>query len=101
MSLPGMRILVIVPVYGRTLPTGAFVTTREYVQGLIAAGHAVDVVTRPAGPANRGARTGRESGRFDTGGVPSGRHGRSCWSATTETARPPGSCPRRQESRIC
>ncbi|WP_326768672.1 glycosyltransferase family 4 protein [Streptomyces sp. NBC_01591] len=41
----GMRVLVILPVYGRALPTGAFVTSREYVHGLVAAGHAVDVVT--------------------------------------------------------
>ncbi|WP_406501605.1 glycosyltransferase family 4 protein (plasmid) [Streptomyces sp. NBC_01590] len=41
----GMRVLVILPVYGRALPTGASVTSREYVQGLVAAGHAVDVVT--------------------------------------------------------
>ena len=41
-----MRVLVILPVYGgAVLPTGAFVTTREYVRGLIAAGHTVQVVT--------------------------------------------------------
>ncbi|MGW1352834.1 glycosyltransferase family 4 protein [Streptomyces sp. NPDC002409] len=42
----GLRILVIIPVYGRSsLPTGAFITTAEYVSGLVAAGHSVDVVT--------------------------------------------------------
>ncbi|WP_330435903.1 glycosyltransferase family 4 protein [Streptomyces sp. NBC_00825] len=41
----GMRVLVILPVYGRALPTGAFVTSREYVHGLVSAGHTVDVVT--------------------------------------------------------
>ncbi|MCX4550604.1 MULTISPECIES: glycosyltransferase family 4 protein [unclassified Streptomyces] len=40
-----MRILVILPVYGQASPTGAFVTTREYVRHLSSAGHAVDVVT--------------------------------------------------------
>ncbi|MEV5205451.1 glycosyltransferase [Streptomyces sp. NPDC053720] len=41
-----MRVLVILPVYGQgALPTGAFVTSREYVRGLVAAGHAVGVVT--------------------------------------------------------
>ncbi|WP_405710192.1 MULTISPECIES: glycosyltransferase [unclassified Streptomyces] len=45
MRLRGMRVLVILPVYGRALPTGAFVTSREYVQGLVAAGHQVQVVT--------------------------------------------------------
>ncbi|MFE4329620.1 glycosyltransferase family 4 protein [Streptomyces sp. NPDC056831] len=41
-----MRVLVILPVYGQgALPTGAFVTSYEYVRGLVAAGHAVDVVT--------------------------------------------------------
>ncbi|MFD4855152.1 glycosyltransferase family 4 protein [Streptomyces atratus] len=41
-----MRVLVILPVYGQgALPTGAFVTSREYVRGLVAAGHAVDVIT--------------------------------------------------------
>ncbi|EMF20419.1 glycosyl transferase, group 1 [Streptomyces gancidicus BKS 13-15] len=40
-----MRILVVLPVYGGSLPTGAFVTTREYVRGLVAAGHHVQVVT--------------------------------------------------------
>ncbi|MGW6391220.1 glycosyltransferase family 4 protein [Streptomyces sp. NPDC055103] len=41
-----MRILFILPVYGeQVLPTGAFVTSREYVRGLAAAGHQVDVVT--------------------------------------------------------
>ncbi|MET8746884.1 glycosyltransferase family 4 protein [Streptomyces sp. NPDC004728] len=40
-----MRVLAILPVYGRALPTGAFVTTAEYVRGLVTAGHTVDVVT--------------------------------------------------------
>lgn len=40
-----MRILVVLPVYGGALPTGAFVTTHEYVRGLVAAGHQVQVVT--------------------------------------------------------
>ncbi|MFJ2882478.1 glycosyltransferase family 4 protein [Streptomyces sp. NPDC087272] len=40
------RVLVIIPVYGQhALPTGAFVTTREYVRHLAATGYAVDVVT--------------------------------------------------------
>ncbi|MEU0629588.1 glycosyltransferase family 4 protein [Streptomyces sp. NPDC005989] len=40
-----MRVLVFLPVFGRALPTGAFVTSREYVHGLVAAGHMVHVVT--------------------------------------------------------
>lgn len=41
-----MRVVVILPVYGRgALPTGAFITTREYVRGLVTAGHDVQVVT--------------------------------------------------------
>ncbi|MFE4796234.1 glycosyltransferase [Streptomyces sp. NPDC056708] len=40
-----MRVLVILPVYDQASPTGAFVTSREYVQHLAARGHAVDVVT--------------------------------------------------------
>ncbi|MYR62707.1 hypothetical protein GTY54_43070, partial [Streptomyces sp. SID625] len=39
-----MRVLALLPVYGPT-PTGAHVTTRQYVHGLVAAGHQVDVVT--------------------------------------------------------
>lgn len=49
----GMRVLVILPVYGRALPTGAFVTSREYVHGLVAAGHTVDVVTTIKEPGER------------------------------------------------
>ncbi|MFJ8852366.1 glycosyltransferase [Streptomyces sp. NPDC102437] len=46
MSAGGMRIVVLLPVYGRSaLPTGAFVTSYEYVRGLVAAGHQVQVVT--------------------------------------------------------
>ncbi|WP_371095058.1 glycosyltransferase [Streptomyces sanglieri] len=45
MRARGMRILALLPVYGQASPTGAFVTTREYVLGLAKAGHAVDVVT--------------------------------------------------------
>ncbi|WP_406740731.1 glycosyltransferase family 4 protein [Streptomyces atratus] len=46
MQSRGMRVLVILPVYGQgALPTGAFVTSYEYVRGLVAAGHTVDVVT--------------------------------------------------------
>ncbi|MFF4179721.1 glycosyltransferase family 4 protein [Streptomyces sp. NPDC001750] len=44
MSAAGMRVLVALPVYS-ALPTGAFVTSREYVQHLAAAGHQVHVVT--------------------------------------------------------
>ncbi|GGX37692.1 glycosyltransferase family 4 protein [Streptomyces chryseus] len=40
-----MRILAILPVYDQVPPAGAHVTTREYVQHLAAAGHAVHVVT--------------------------------------------------------
>jgi glycosyltransferase involved in cell wall biosynthesis len=41
-----MRIVFVLPVYGDgLLPTGAFVTSREYVRGLVAAGHQVDVIT--------------------------------------------------------
>lgn len=44
-----MRILVVLPFYDQVPPTGAYVTTREYVQHLVAAGHAVDVVTTGKG----------------------------------------------------
>ncbi|MFD3612385.1 glycosyltransferase family 4 protein [Streptomyces atroolivaceus] len=40
-----MRVLAVTPVYDQVPPAGAFVTTREYVRHLVAAGHAVDVVT--------------------------------------------------------
>ncbi|MTE20277.1 glycosyltransferase [Streptomyces sp. TRM43335] len=41
-----MRVLVALPLYDQEpLPAGAFVTTREYVRGLVTAGHAVQVVT--------------------------------------------------------
>lgn len=40
-----MRVLVILPVYEQVPPAGAMVTTREYVEHLAGAGHAVDVVT--------------------------------------------------------
>ncbi|MEU5431574.1 glycosyltransferase family 4 protein [Streptomyces olivoreticuli] len=36
---------MIVPVYDRVPPKGAYVTTREYVQHLAVAGHSIDVVT--------------------------------------------------------
>ncbi|MFM9594083.1 glycosyltransferase family 4 protein [Streptomyces scabiei] len=49
-----LRVLVIVPSYGPRLPTGAAITTREYVHALTAAGHRVDVVTTVKTPA--GAR---------------------------------------------
>ncbi|MFI5690134.1 hypothetical protein [Streptomyces sp. NPDC051636] len=39
---------LLLPVYGPT-PTGAHVTTREYLGGLVAAGHQVDVVTTSSG----------------------------------------------------
>ena len=42
---PHLRVLVIVPSYGPRLPSGAAITTREYVRALTAAGHRVDVVT--------------------------------------------------------
>lgn len=47
-----MRILAVLPTYGPVPPTGAVITTREYLRGLVAAGHSVEVVT-----------TGRRSGR--------------------------------------
>ncbi|MFI1703053.1 glycosyltransferase family 4 protein [Streptomyces griseoruber] len=54
-----MRILAVLPTYGRVPPTGAVITTREYLRGLVAAGHSVQIVT-----------TGRHSGRAHTeGGV--------------------------------
>ncbi|MEV5677065.1 glycosyltransferase family 4 protein [Streptomyces sp. NPDC052179] len=41
-----MRILFVLPVYGRpVLPNGAAITSAEYAGGLAAAGHQVDVVT--------------------------------------------------------
>lgn len=40
-----IRVLVTVPAYGPTPPTGAAVTTGEFVRALAAAGHRVDVVT--------------------------------------------------------
>ncbi|MFF4292089.1 glycosyltransferase family 4 protein [Streptomyces vinaceus] len=41
-----LRILFLLPVYGRPdLPNGAAITSHEYVRGLVAAGHQVDVVT--------------------------------------------------------
>lgn len=49
MSAPGMRILVLLPFYDQVPPTGAYVTTREYVQHLAVAGHPVDVVTTGKG----------------------------------------------------
>lgn len=50
-----MRVLAVLPTYGRVPPTGAVITTREYLRGLVAAGHSVQVVT-----------TGRHSGRART-----------------------------------
>ncbi|MCX5261779.1 glycosyltransferase [Streptomyces canus] len=50
-----MRILAVLPTYGPVPPTGAVITTREYLRGLVAAGHSVHVVT-----------TGRQSGRVRT-----------------------------------
>ncbi|MBC9729263.1 glycosyltransferase family 4 protein [Streptomyces sp. TRM68367] len=47
-----MRILAVLPTYGQVPPTGAVITTREYLRGLVKAGHTVQVVT-----------TGRQSGR--------------------------------------
>ncbi|WP_228995215.1 glycosyltransferase family 4 protein [Streptomyces sp. DH8] len=52
-----MRILAILPVYEQVPPAGAMVTTREYVEHLAGAGHAVDVVTtmkRPGEPHTEG-----------------------------------------------
>lgn len=46
-----MRILAIVPVYAQVPPAGAYVTTREYVRHLAAAGHTVDVITTVREPA--------------------------------------------------
>ncbi|MFZ3595040.1 glycosyltransferase family 4 protein [Streptomyces sp. BH104] len=40
-----MRILALVPLYERVSTAGAYITTREYVRGLTAAGHTVHVVT--------------------------------------------------------
>ncbi|WP_327345993.1 glycosyltransferase family 4 protein [Streptomyces europaeiscabiei] len=45
-----LRILVVLPSYRQPEPTGALVTTREYVRGLVAAGHAVQVVTTSREP---------------------------------------------------
>ncbi|WP_225846896.1 glycosyltransferase family 4 protein [Streptomyces sp. HPF1205] len=45
-----MRVLAFLPVYGPADPTGAFVTTREYLQALAAGGHLVHVVTSLAEP---------------------------------------------------
>ncbi|MFF3467178.1 hypothetical protein ACWCQN_37260 [Streptomyces sp. NPDC001984] len=45
MSVRRMRILVLLPTYSQEAPTGAFVTSREYVRGLFAAGHVVHMVT--------------------------------------------------------
>ncbi|MDX3067812.1 hypothetical protein PV518_37600, partial [Streptomyces sp. ND04-05B] len=41
-----MRILMLLPFYGQAhaLPTGAFITSREYARGLVASGHDVHVV---------------------------------------------------------
>ncbi|MGW2951495.1 glycosyltransferase family 4 protein [Streptomyces eurythermus] len=44
-----MRVLALLPVFSGAPPTGAHVTTREFVHGLVAAGHQVDVVTTTAG----------------------------------------------------
>jgi glycosyltransferase involved in cell wall biosynthesis len=52
---PRMRILAVLPTYGPLPPTGAVITTREYLRGLVAAGHSVHVVT-----------TGRQTGRVRT-----------------------------------
>jgi glycosyltransferase involved in cell wall biosynthesis len=40
-----MHVLALLPVYGSNGPTGAFITTTEYLLGLVGAGHAVSVVT--------------------------------------------------------
>ncbi|GGZ23295.1 hypothetical protein GCM10010387_15520 [Streptomyces inusitatus] len=41
-----LRVLLFLPVYGRPdLPTGAAITSAEYVAGLVAAGHQAEVVT--------------------------------------------------------
>jgi glycosyltransferase involved in cell wall biosynthesis len=39
-----VRVLFLLPYYGTATPTGAFITSREYALGLVAAGHTVDVV---------------------------------------------------------
>ncbi|PWI15951.1 hypothetical protein DI272_18625 [Streptomyces sp. Act143] len=43
-----MRVLAFLPAYGGLPSTGAHVTTREYLRGLVEAGHQVDVVTTTA-----------------------------------------------------
>ncbi|MER5699225.1 glycosyltransferase family 4 protein [Streptomyces mirabilis] len=43
-----MRVLALLPAFGAAPSTGAHVTTREYLRGLVAAGHQVDVVTTTA-----------------------------------------------------
>ncbi|MFI9026304.1 glycosyltransferase [Streptomyces sp. NPDC053560] len=48
-----MRVLAFVPLYEQVATAGAYITTREYVRGLAAAGHTVTVVTtvrRPGEP---------------------------------------------------
>ncbi|MFI7467421.1 glycosyltransferase [Nonomuraea sp. NPDC049646] len=40
-----MRVLVLIPVYRLDAPTGAVITTREYLRHLARSGHVVDVVT--------------------------------------------------------
>ncbi|MET8609822.1 glycosyltransferase family 4 protein [Streptomyces misionensis] len=50
-----MRVLAVLPTWGPAPPTGAHVTSREFVHGLAAAGHQVEVVTTTAGtPARDG-----------------------------------------------
>ncbi|WP_433856657.1 glycosyltransferase family 4 protein [Streptomyces kronopolitis] len=40
-----MRVLALVPLYEQVATAGAYITTREYLRGLAAAGHTVNVVT--------------------------------------------------------
>ncbi|MFF3367059.1 glycosyltransferase [Streptomyces misionensis] len=52
-----MRVLALLSTWEPAPATGAHVTSREYVHGLVAAGHQVDVVTTtPGAPAQTGVR---------------------------------------------
>ncbi|MET9818336.1 glycosyltransferase family 4 protein [Streptomyces sp. NPDC006355] len=50
---PRLRVLIVLPAWGRVPAAGAFVTTREYARGLAAAGHLVHVVTSGREPGRR------------------------------------------------
>lgn len=55
---PRLRVLVVLPAWGRVPAAGAFVTTREYALGLAAAGHLVHVVTSSRDPGQRHTEDG-------------------------------------------